>query len=161
VRPRIDLHCSEIASRVARTAWVVGEDVLENRLAVVAVAVAVAGVEAGDLVVAVVQVDRRRAEVVVRYVEEAPCSREVSVDHRTGGSSEVGMGPWMTVEGVVLGTSLEVVCSRLGKMEHRHMLVDTVGVAGPEADVNLVGSLVIAADKAGGAARDRNARNGS
>lgn len=63
--------------------------------------------------------------------------------------------------GVVLGRTLEVVCSRLDRMEHCRMLVGMTVVADLVADVRWVGSLVIAVDTVGVAAQDHNARNGS
>jgi hypothetical protein len=64
------------------------------------------------------------------------------------------------VEGVVLGRILVVVCSRLDRMGHCHMVVGMVVVA-LEADAMLVGSLVIAVDMVGEAAPDHNVRSGS
>ena len=62
---------------------------------------------------------------------------------------------------MVLGKILEVVCNRLGRMEHRRMVVGMTVVADPVADVRWAGSLVIAVDTVGVAAQDHNAQNGS
>lgn len=63
--------------------------------------------------------------------------------------------------GVVLEKTLEVVCSRLDRMEHCRMLAGMTVAADLVADVRWVGSLVIAVDTVGVAAQDHSARNGS
>jgi hypothetical protein len=71
------------------------------------------------------------------------------------------MGVEMMTAGAVLGRIPVVVCSCLGRVEHRRMPMGMVEVVGLEADVKSVGSWVIAVDMAGEVAQDHNVRNGN